>query len=194
MSAVARSLSPYALKAGSRVRLAELIASNSVSLDFTAFDSALYDDYLIDLSRLYAAVNGGQLSIRYSTDGGATYISAASSYSWTLSGAVQGSAMSTGSISDTAIRLTSSGTSNGLGTTANKAATSLVLLSQPGAGNGALMSSSVAYARTLDAALATLAFGGCLISSAAAVNGLRLFMDNGNIAGGIARIYGIRKS
>lgn len=62
--------------------LAAADASNDATIDFTAFDGATYDAYLFVLSNVVPATDAVNLNMRTSTDGGSSYDSGTSAYSW----------------------------------------------------------------------------------------------------------------
>lgn len=64
----------------SSVLLAVGTASASSSIDFTTFNNTAYSSYIFVFDRLLNG--GGEIWMRFSTDGGSTYQAANSSYSW----------------------------------------------------------------------------------------------------------------
>lgn len=179
--------------AGSLVLLSTLTASASASLAFTAFDSAVYGDYVFHISGLYPATDAVELNVRFSLDGGSTYRSTAGDYLYTLTAAVQGSAVSFGSTGDTEIALTSVGATNGLENAAGKSFNGVLTLAAPGDGNNVMLHGQGAYTRTLDDGVFTFTVGARFIGTTGAVNGISFFMSSGNITAGTIRVYGVKK-
>lgn len=67
---------------GSYVFLEEQVASSSASLAFTNTISSTYEIYVIEIMNLRPATDGATLWMRVSTDGGSTYISTGTPYSY----------------------------------------------------------------------------------------------------------------
>lgn len=84
VAGVKEMLDTFAEPAGTvgLVPLATLTASTSSSLDFTAFDSSKYHSYMFIFKNVLPATDSVSFRIRYSTDGGTTFI-AGGSYVWT---------------------------------------------------------------------------------------------------------------
>lgn len=83
---------------GGRVLLAQgTIANSATSLDLVLTAYTGYRDIVIELFGLLPATNNVDLQARLSTDGGATYDSAASSYDWALFGVHGSAAVTAGS-------------------------------------------------------------------------------------------------
>jgi hypothetical protein len=187
------SLNDTSTTAGALVLLSTLTASASAQLDFTAFDGATYGDYEFHISGLYPATDAVELNVRFSLDGGSTYRSTAADYIYTLTAAVQGSAVSLGSVGDTEITITSVGATSGLENTVGKSLNGKLVLAAPADGNNVMLHGNLAYTRTGDDGVFTAAVGGRFIGTTGAVNGIRFFMSSGNITGGIIRVYGVKK-
>lgn len=62
--------------------LATADASNNATIDFTAFDSSKYDNYLFMFANIVPDTTAVSLLMRTSSDGGSTYTSSSGAYSW----------------------------------------------------------------------------------------------------------------
>jgi hypothetical protein len=62
------------------VLLEEKTANDSETLDFAAWASALYDEYIIELVHITPVTNASSLLLRFSTDGGVNYNTTAANY------------------------------------------------------------------------------------------------------------------
>ncbi|WP_300009661.1 hypothetical protein [uncultured Roseobacter sp.] len=110
VSAVASLITPELLKtvvgAGSRVvHIATAEMTNEAVVDFTAFDPALYSGYLFRFANVVPSVGDANLHCRFSTDGGATYISSLSYKHTQVYSDGGSSAISTGDNSATYINI-----------------------------------------------------------------------------------------
>ena len=83
-----------ALGSSDFVLLATATASASAFLDFTAFDSTLYDDYLFVVSCVRPSSDGVRFQVRFSSDGGTTFTTT-SDYKTAMSATGQGSPANT---------------------------------------------------------------------------------------------------
>jgi len=66
--------------AGGMVFIESQDASSSTTLDFTGFDSSLYDSYVFEFGNIIPATNRVSFRCRTSTDGGATYDATSGDY------------------------------------------------------------------------------------------------------------------
>lgn len=161
-------------------------ASSSASLNFTSCISSSYDAYMIQITDLLPATNGTAIGIRFSTDGGSNWV--ATNYSWSAYATAVGSAGANGSTSDVKGYFTSNQASasgnypyagtlylyNPLGTTNYKVMT--------GTSIGVTSTASlVSWTNFITNPITT------------AVNAFQIIPQNGNIASGTARCYGIPK-
>jgi hypothetical protein len=183
---------------GAFVLLKSLTASASATLDFatrtdgTNLIQSDFDDYMIRVINVMPATDGAQLTLRVSTDNGASYISTAS-YQWirwfhsgtgsTQTGDAAGTAISLSyNIENTGSQYTCSGVYN-----------------VPNPAGGAAYFNVFGDSVSLDTSgtgianmANTKAWGA--YKATTAVNALQFLMSSGNIASGTIRIYGIAKS
>jgi len=74
----------------------KLITSTSVSgtptsIDFTGFNSALYDGYVLEFSKLTVTTDSSNIAIRFTTDGGSSWVSGATDYDYSMLSAITAS-------------------------------------------------------------------------------------------------------
>jgi len=114
--------------AGSGLVVLEVLSATSVATaEFTAFDNATYDAYIIDLIARPAS-NGQSLNIRLSNDGGSTYHSGLSDYAWAVAGTnVAGVGTNSTDPDDSEIQ-----TNQASGTAADDALQLRVVITRPG--------------------------------------------------------------
>jgi hypothetical protein len=160
-------------------------ASASASLDFTTGITSTYDVYLLQLSNIVPATDGADLYLRYSTDGGSSYLATNYNYAFRsyFADAFDGEANST---SATHILIGGS-LGNGTGEHWNA---DVWLHNLPSALYKTARFDGYGY---ISNPLAGAAFGMGIYGTTSAVNALRLIMSAGNITSGVARLYGIKK-
>lgn len=167
-------------------------ASASAQLDFTGFDGTKYDAYEFELINIVPATNSALLYLRTSTDGGSTFESGASDYSW-----------------GKAVWAHSGGTGNY--TTSGNSAADLIAVSN-GISNTATTSGVSATLRVHGPHLAahtTMSWHGMFYAaggswsdlrgsgarlSNADVDAIRFYFSSGNIASGTITMYGLRNA
>ena len=76
----AKAVADYVDKILGREFLAERVAANSGTLDFTEFNNAIYKWYDFEFDYVLPATNAVRLLMRFSTNGGLSYDAAAASY------------------------------------------------------------------------------------------------------------------
>jgi hypothetical protein len=174
---------------GALVLLEQHTASSSATLDFTAFISATYDEYMIDIIDLAPANNAVNLEVEMGTGGGPTW-DTGNNYEWAFAGHATGGGAPTFAGS-TGIAVLANSISNNAGygfVHGTWRATNL---------------QSTAHRKTLQGTLqyvdsnpqSNFGMGGMQWTTlATAVTGLRFLMSAGNIASGTIRIYGIAKT
>ena len=69
---------------GAKTLISSTAISNAANYSFTGFDSSKYDSYEFVFHSVKPATNNVYLHARFSTDGGSSYDSGASDYSWFL--------------------------------------------------------------------------------------------------------------
>jgi phage-related tail fiber protein len=179
------------------VLLEEHTASSSAQVDFTTrnkngFTGATfqsdYDEYIIEMVNVVPANNAVSLFFRCSTDGGSTFDSG-SNYKWAIGyGSTAGASGAAGSASATGVEIA--------GTISNTSASGgingrLNIYNPLSASQHKSVVGQVNIAHS-DTNRYVFSDAGWYISTTA-VNALRFFMDAGNIASGIFRIYGVTK-
>lgn len=83
---VAKAVTDYVDGRPGPVWLATKTASDSVALNFTEFNNAVYRRYLFHFEGVLPVVSGVALRMRFSTNGGASYGSGGSAYRWSYWG------------------------------------------------------------------------------------------------------------
>lgn len=162
--------------------------SAATSVDLTGLNDR-FSRYIITFDALVPATNNDTLSLRTSSDGGSSFDSGATDYSYsgqeTYAGI--GSPTAIGSIGDTKIILHSTTTVSS--TASNGGISGRIELLNPAQTTG--------HHQLLFAAVwgsgGTLGNvnGGAARRSSAAVNALRLYFAGGNITSGTVRVYGV---
>jgi hypothetical protein len=167
------------------VLLATGTASASSSLDFTAFNSSLYGNYLFVVSNLVFSTTAN-LNVRTSTNGGSTYDSGASDYMW------WGVAGRSAGISREGVNATSviSLLIYGANTT-SLGVSGTTYLFGPDATNFTGLKSQFVFAIAAGDYITSETSGARL--SAADVDGIRFLPSTGTITSGTIRMYGIKK-
>lgn len=170
-----------------RVLLATKTASSSASLDFTEFDNATYRRYEFEFDAVIPATDAVSLNMLTSTDGGSTYDSGASDYTWNANGFSGASATQGGAATAAAIQLNTvivwgsdtneTGVNGTISLWAAPAATYTVM-------EGRIAGWSSA------GTLLRLSLGGARLS-AADVDACQFLFSSGNIESGTIRMFGI---
>jgi hypothetical protein len=168
------------------VLLATGTASASSSLDFTAFNSSLYGDYLFVVSNIVFSTSAG-LFVRTSTNGGSTYDSGASDYAWWALTGQGGGIDRTGSNGTNVINLLY----NTPVVTTQFGVSGTVYLFAPDATNFTGVKGQFAYSLGTSNFVTSEGMGVRL--SAADVDGIRFLPSTGTITSGTIRMYGIKK-
>ena len=173
---------------GGLVLLEQHTASNSASLDFTSGITSAYDHYVLKFVGILNATNTQDLQVRFSTDGGSTWIATGIFYySWLYSNNTGG---------------------NGVASTGGGAANQFALLNSldngdNGGANGSLElfnplggQARKAVTWTITAPLAAdhrVATGGGVAVTTSAINAIQVRFASGNITSGTCRLYGYEK-
>lgn len=173
------------------VPIATATAANSASMVFTSGITSAFDEYVLDLINIVPA-STGTLRLRTSSDGGATYASTAGDYFHTaLYNTVSvpgpnGYAGSTETYLQVGISAGPTAAQGGLCSTVRLFAPSSTTVRKHFLMQGMSMTDNITELSSF--------FGTGVRTSTAAINALQLTFASGNIASGIARLYGIKKS
>ena len=168
-----------------RVLLATKTASASATLDFTEFNNATYRRYEFELDNVKPVTDAVDFLAQVSTNGGSSYDSGASNYSWTYGGT--GSATLTGqSSSSTSMKLA---TNIGNASNENGVSGEATLINAPSASNRTKLMFFVAYENSAGATFQLTGTGRRLADQD--TDAIRFLFDSGDIASGTIRMYGI---
>lgn len=165
--------------------------SAATSVDLTGLTSR-FARYIITFDALVPATNNDTLSLRTSSDGGGTFDSASTDYSYTgmQTYAGLGSASFVASTGDTKVVLHSLTTVSS--TASNGGISGRIELLAPSQTTGFhhMLFGAVWHAEAYSGVLSQ-AQGAAARRSSSAVNGLRLYFAGGNITSGTVRVYGV---
>lgn len=162
-------------------------ASASAHLDFTTGITSTYDNYILRVTSLIPATDNTDLRMQFSTDGGTTF--AASNYAWGRN-ATQfeaGTASAAGGSGDTKIVIfptIPNAATGGFGGSFSLFDPLSATTYKRMTGESVCMYNSAGLVH-----YATV--HGALWLDATPVNAVRLVMSSGNIASGVARLYGM---
>ena len=168
-----------------RVLLATKTAAASATIDFTEFNNSLYSKYYFRLDNFKPATDGVELLMRFSSDGGSTYDSAAGNYSYANSGEKAGVVLNGSLASATAIRVARD---IGNAATDHGVCGEVALM---GAADNAVKScitSLVNVFTTTDISGLIIAAGSRLLAQD--TTAARFLFSSGNAASGTIRMYG----
>lgn len=171
-----------------------LIQSQTVGsvaqVDFTTGFSAIHDQYLLTISNLSVATNNVDLWLRVSQDGGATFKSGATDYGHALFGFTAAGTGTTGALNDTKY-VVSTGILNT--TPATDVCCGTVRIIHPSNTTHHKWFMGDVINHTSTPALGRHTTAGVFRLNTSAINGIRLLLSSGNIAGGIFTLHGLRK-
>lgn len=171
------------------------LSSAAATIDITGFDSS-YKEVVIEFSGVKPVTDGRSFWLRIGTGAGPTWQSTAYVYAGRVSapsgGATIGSGV--GSSPTSAIEMNASQSSNLLSNSSSRAADGRIRIYNPaGATNAKNILWDIAFFQTANGGEPCHSDGNGIYGSNAAVTGLRLLMDSGNIAAGATvRAFGIR--
>lgn len=166
-------------------------ASTDTSIDFTTGISSTYETYILVINDLVPTSDGALITLRTSTDAGATWDSGASDYSWANVGRVHSGTTVTGAndAADTEINMTGTYAS---GSTAGEAYNAVIKLHSPAGARNTILTTTCSF---LDASgVLNWVKGAGQRLSAADVTGLRIIPSTSTIASGSFRLYGVKKT
>ena len=168
----------------------EHTASASASLPFTAGITSTYDEYDIEILNLVPVVNGDNLLIQVSTNGGSTYDSG-SNYFWDGGSWRAASGFANGGGTDTSIDLSAA---NGLGvssTAASSGANFSLRMVNPLGGTASTQFFGKGFIPFSGSSVRVMIEVGGQYTPTTAVNAFRVTFSTGNIASGTVRLYGL---
>jgi hypothetical protein len=179
----------WAAPTSGRVLLATKTASASATLSFTEFNNAIYRRYEFDLEFIKPATDNVALSLRFSTNGGSTYDSGASDYTWGVNGTTASSTTSDASIASSQIILThaSLGVGNAAAEYGVTGRVEIVGAPQTAVSTEALW--QLNYWR--ETGTQSRINGGGTRAAAQDTAAVRFVFTSGNIASGTIRMFGI---
>lgn len=175
-----------------RVLLSSVTASSTSLVAFTSVLTSTYEAYDIELINVVPAVTSAVLRLHTSSNGGSSYAVSSGDYMVNLLSSTVSTPTPSGygSITDTYIALHAGSVDN---TSSQGGVSGVIRVTNPAGGTAkkviqgqttAPANSSTDYVQTLISAVR---------NSSSAVNGIQISFQNGNIASGIVRIYGIKK-
>lgn len=177
----------------SMVLLDSQTASSSATLPFVTGISSTYDDYELRIIDFLPATNAVSLRLQVSEDGGSTWKTTSGDYTVASHRFDSAANISNGGGSASGIEIAD--TTNGQSNDSQNSLMAIVRFSNP-AGTTKRKRFTV-DANYLSATLNThtsFMCKGAYVLTNNAINAVRLIYGTGNIASGIARLYGIRKS
>lgn len=166
-------------------------ASSSTSIDFTTpFDDSTYLYYLFTYTNVRPATDGVELRVRFSIDGGSSFLS--SSYRWVrkrFSSSSGGDSLGEND-SDSKIKICVD-----LGNAVREGLSGKAIYipsTNPGGDQSSAFIHDNTYRR--DSGTMFRNIGGAKNGTSSTINGIRWYMDSGNIATGTWKMYGVTKS
>lgn len=189
----AASVADAALAAPGSMKLLQTVtASSSATVDLETTIDSTYDQYLITVERAMPASDDQPLNVRFKIGG--SYLSGATDYWWNSQIILNATSGINGDVSDTEISTTAVSAGSGVGNDTAECIDLDLRLSRPALTTGyPHISWTGSYERATDGALCSLAGNG-RYNGTGAVTGVRFLFASGNIASGIFRLYGIKKS
>lgn len=177
---------------GSMEFISSATASNSATIEFTGLSST-YELYIVTINGLVPASDGTTLWLRVSDDGGCTYKSGATDYSWTVLGR-SGSAglLNTGDNQDAQIELGGSPIIAGTATGEHFSGKVSIMGHSSASFNFAARMDFIGTSSSSGQGNCGSAGGSYL--TAATIDGIQFLMSTGNITSGTFRLYGVATS
>lgn len=177
---------------GQPVLIERQTASGDATIDFTTGIDGTYDEYMFRLDAVLPATDDAELRMRVSDDGGSTFETGASYYQFVYLGRTPSGSVEPDSSGEAYIRLTSTSAGYGIGTAAGEPGLNgEIKFSAPSVARQHMFRAKVEYVR----AGGPLIFltGAALETGGLAINGIRFYMNTGNIASGTFELYGVAK-
>lgn len=174
---------------GAKVLLQTQTASSSATIDFTTGITSTYKRYVLEITNMLLA-SGTSVYLRISTNGGSTWISTAS-YAYHVGNGTAGAGTYSG-VAGTGIAQLNITGPLAPGTAATDGFEAIIDIANPA--NAATYTDFSINGSAVNASsgniVSSIKGGGCY-AVAAAVNGIRILGDSGNIASGTFKLYGI---
>lgn len=170
--------------------ISTLTASSSAQLDFTAFDSSKYSNYIFMFEKIVPASSDVQFGARISTDAGATYKSGASDYGYQVMASVNAVQVSLQQTSTATAWMTLIAPNNGVGTSTYGLNGTMTFFC-PALGDAAMIS-DLAYWQATGNRVRTAGYAS-YVAAGTAIDGIRFRFETGNITSGKIYCYGVRK-
>lgn len=174
------------------VCLAVASASSVATVDFTSGIDGTYDEYEIHFQNVIPATAGANLLMRTSSNAGSSFDATGGDYRWSTAEFRNGAVNSSGATGDDSIRVSpvavKSAASEG-------GVSGVVRLFAPAgtASNKAIRYSTAIYNPDISSAVLAAESAG-MRNSTSVVNAIRFLFSSGNIASGLFKLYGVRKS
>jgi hypothetical protein len=179
--------SPLSQHAG-RYLLETIVADTDATIDFTSNIDDTYDRYEFELHNIIGSVDGNDINMRFSGDGGSTWKSSASSYRRACIQVKTDASVSSTFTSDVGIRLQDSGIGNAAGETFN----SVVTIFKPSVVGTVKRVSFLSNHSSSNGHTIISIGGGHYNSDTAIVNACQFYFNSGNIVSGKFKLYGIK--
>lgn len=161
------------------VRLASTTISGDAMVEFTAFNSSLFENYLFYLNNIVPVTDSVGLHLRTSADSGSSYDSGASDYTWNGINGASGA--------DSKINLVSVDT---IGNDVVRGVSAVLHVFNPHSSNNTDLSFAGGYNHATSGIQESQTVGTRL--SAAGVDAVRFFASSGNLSTGTITMYGMR--
>ena len=171
-------------------------ASSDATIDFTGFDDASYDAYLLVLINVIPVTDNVSAMVRTSTDGGVGFDAGASDYAWSIVHQDDGGTLAADTdAADGAMDLRGDAASSQIGSAAGEYGMSgTVWIFGPGLANDTHFKWEVMYESSSASAVPNTTRGGGYRISAADVDAIQFLFSSGNVESGTLNLYGIKNA
>jgi len=164
-------------------------ASDVAAIEFTGFDSGLYDGYMFLLANVTPATDAAGLRVRTSSDGGSSYDSGASDYAYVYNSA-NDTPSQAGAGAATATSILISGQVGNA--TGENGVSGVVYILGPHLSQATQITSQVVYDSPSNSL--TQIIGAGRRHTASGVNAAQFLFSTGNISSGTITMYGLRNA
>tara|TARA_Y100001938_G_scaffold109476_1_gene149676 strand:- start:866 stop:2176 length:1311 start_codon:yes stop_codon:yes gene_type:complete len=175
--------------------------SDDATYSFTSFNASAYDAYVFMLINVTPVTDGVYLDMLTSTDGGSSYDTGGSDYSWVFnSSTINGSDGGVdGDVGFDAAKISltgnSSGAANQIGSaTGEHGVGGNIWLFDPASTKNTQITWDLMYQSSTPESVVQIAKGGAVRDSAADVDAIRLSFSSGNIETGQINVYGVKNA